>query len=229
MLDSTMLAEATNEKGLRMTEKAPTTRKPETLVTRADLEDLVEHIGDLAPYRSFMEKRWIGMVMWWDQRSRDARWKYFTLRAVVVLGGVAIPVLSTLSLLTDWHTSMAVATAVVGAFVAAAAAWDGIANYGETWREKRRAAELLKVEGWQFIQLCGKYEPENITLGPARNYEIAYARFAAEVEQMVAKEVGVYLALFDPSMEQIKRQAAAVAEATVQDALKRLNLGQGQQ
>src|SRR4051794_3765798 len=82
-------------------------RESETLVTRADLEDLLAHIGDLAPFRSFIEKRWIGMVMWWDQRSRDARWKYFTLRLVVVLGGVTIPVLSTLSLLTDWHTSIA--------------------------------------------------------------------------------------------------------------------------
>lgn len=37
-------------------------------------------------------------------------------------------------------------------------AWEGVANYGEVWREKRRAAELLKVEAWQFFQLADKYQ-----------------------------------------------------------------------
>jgi hypothetical protein len=81
--------------------------------------------------------------------------------------------------------------------VAANAAWEGVANYGETWREKRRAAELLKVEGWQFFQLCGKYDGEG-------SHERAFPRFAGEVENMIAGEVGEYLAVFAPSLEQYK-------------------------
>src|SRR5207247_8425639 len=108
--------------------------------------------------------------------------------AVTVVGGVTIPVLTTLSLLEGWHTGLAIAIAVVGATVAGSAAWEGIANYGETWREKRRSAELLKVEGWQFIQLCGKYGPHPPT-DRATSYALEYPRFAAEVEAQIAREV----------------------------------------
>jgi hypothetical protein len=70
-----------------------------------------------------------------------------------------------------------------------------VANHDEIWREKRRAAELLKVEGWQFFALCGKYKDDGI-------YEKAVPRFAAEVETMIAKEAGEYLAVFSPSPDQ---------------------------
>ena len=80
-----------------------------------------------------------------------------------------------------------IAIALVGAVVAANAAWGRMANYGETWSEKRRAAELLKVEGWQFFQLCGKYDSEG-------SHERAFPRFVGEVENMIAGETGEYLA-----------------------------------
>lgn len=158
-----------------MTRRRPDNHPQEPLVTRKGLEDLLDDVKELAPYRRFMEKRWIGMVMWWHERSVAARRRYFFLRAVVILGGVTIPVLTTLSLLDGWGTPTAVAIAVVGAIVAGGAAWEGIANYGEVWRDKRRAAELLKVEGWQFIQLVGKYEPVD-GKDATKSYAAAYPR-----------------------------------------------------
>lgn len=199
---------------------------PEQLVTRTDLEALLADIKGLEPYRPYMEKRWIGMVMWWHERSIEAKRRYFLLRALVVAGGVSIPVLTTLSLLEGWQTPTAVAIAIVGAVVAGAAAWEGIANYGETWREKRRASELLKVEGWQFIQLCGKYEPQDSAADAATSYQRAYPRFAAEVEAMVAREVGEHLAMFDPSLEQAKNASADMIDTIVEESLRRLKTGQ---
>ena len=135
---------------------------------------LVEELG--SAQIEFMKARWLHQIQYWDQRSRDARWKYFALRGVVVvLGGVSIPVLATA------QASLVLAS-LVSAAVAAAAAWDGVANYGQIWLEKRRAAELLKVEGWLFLQRADKYA--------GLTYQVAFSAFATEVERQIAKEVG---------------------------------------
>ena len=78
------------------------------------------------------------MVLWWP-RSIGARWKDFTPRATMVVGGVMIPVLTTLNMLPEWRDKVTIVIAIVGAIVAGAAAWEGVANYGETWREKNGA------------------------------------------------------------------------------------------
>ena len=192
-------------------------KRQDLLVSREELEKVVDGIEALKPYHEFLKRRWIGMVMWWHARSVEARWKYFLLRGVVVVGGVLIPVLSAFGLHAGWEHSFALAISCVGAVVAGCAAWEGVANYGETWREKRRAAELLKVEGWQFFQLCGKYRDDN------RNRDDkSYPRFAAEVESMIAKEVGEYLSVFDASLDQAKRQATEIADAIVAEVKKQL-------
>ena len=141
---------------------------------------LVEELG--TGQIEFMKARWLHQIQYWDQRSRGARWKYFALRGVVVLGGVSIPVLAAA------QASLVIA-GIISAAVAAAAAWEGVANYGQIWLEKRRAAEVLKCEGWLFFQGAAKYAGQ-----PLR---IAAATFAAEVEQQIAKEVGEYVANFD--------------------------------
>jgi Flp pilus assembly protein TadB len=141
---------------------------------------LVEELG--TGQIEFMKARWLHQIQYWDQRSRGARWKYFALRGVVVLGGVSIPVLAAA------QASLVIA-GIISAAVAAAAAWEGVANYGQIWLEKRRAAELLKVEGWLFLQRADKYA--------GLTYQIAFPTFATEVERQIAKEVGEYVAGFD--------------------------------
>ena len=141
---------------------------------------LVEELGP--GQIEFMKARWLHQIQYWDQRSRGARWKYFALRGVVVLGGVSIPVLAAA------QASLVIA-GIISAAVAAAAAWEGVANYGQIWLEKRRAAELLKVEGWLFLQRADKYA--------GLSYPVAFSTFATEVERQIAKEVGEYVAGFD--------------------------------
>jgi hypothetical protein len=197
--------------------------KQERLVTREDLEGLIDGFGELdKSHREYLKRRWIGMVMWWHTRSLKARWKYFALRALVVAGGVVIPVLTTLSMRTGWQGSATILIAVVGAIVAGAAAWEGVANYGEIWREKRRSAELLKVEGWQFLELCGKYALD-------KEYKIAFPRFVSEVESMIAREVGEYLGAFDPSLAQARKAAESLLSAISEEATRRIRAPAGSQ
>jgi hypothetical protein len=187
----------------------------EPLVSREALEKTIDGLQSLEPYREFLKRRWVGMVIWWHNRSVEARAKYFCLRALIVVGGVLIPVLSAFSMQSGWERHFSLLIACVGAVVAGCAAWEGVANYGETWREKRRAAELMKVEGWQFFQLCGKYQNYG-------SHEKAFPHFATEVENMIAKEVGEYLAAFDPSLDQARQHAATIADAIVEKVKKRL-------
>jgi hypothetical protein len=185
------------------------------LVSREQLESVIDSVPNLKPYAPFLKERWIGMVMWWHTRSVEARSKYFLLRAIIVVGGVAIPVLTTLGMRPGWQDDATVTVAFVGAILAGCAAWEGVANYGEIWREKRRSSELLKVEGWQFLQLCGKYQADG-------TYAAAFPRFAAEVEAMVAREVGEYLSAFDESVFQSRRAGRDVIEAIAEDVASRM-------
>lgn len=183
--------------------------KKRQLVTQEILEDIIASIKtdpekqlELS-HELYLKRRWADMVIWWHSRAKDARWKYMLLRAMVVVGGVLIPVFSAITMNASYHEIGTIATAIVGATVAAAAAWEGVANYGEVWRDKRRAAELLKVEGWQFLQLSGKYQMDD-------TLKTAFPLFVNEVETMVASEVGEYLKTFDPSLTKAREGAEVV-------------------
>ncbi len=138
---------------------------------------------------TFIKSRWLHQVIYWDQRSRRSRRKYFALRGLTVLGSVAIPVFTSLALTYSTHKEFSVIAIILGSLVAASTAWEGIANYGQIWIEKRRAAELLKVEGWLFFELADHY-----SIGM---YADNFKSFAAAVENLIAKEIGEYVAVFD--------------------------------
>ncbi|GEM_PF-1259542 len=180
----------------------------EPLVSQQELEKFIDGREDLQLYHDFLKQRWLKMVIWWHNRSVQARWRYFFFRGTVIIGGVLIPILSVLNMNDRFAPYAPIAIAIVGGVVAGCAAWEGVANYGEIWRGKRRSAELLKVEGWQFFQLCGKYQQDGC-------HEKGFPRFAAAVEEMIAREVGEYFAVFDPSLAQSK----VVAEQAFMDLI----------
>jgi len=98
-----------------------------------------------------------------------------------------------------------------------------VAAYGEVWREKRRAAELLKVEGWQYLQRCGKYLQVDVPKDkPEEYYRMAFPLFAAEVENMIAKEVSEYLGALDPSIAQARKASEQLLQTMVEEATKKL-------
>jgi uncharacterized protein DUF4231 len=168
------------------------------LVNETELQAFIEHLPRLdESHKLFLKTRWLHQLCWWDNRSREARTKYFRYRAAVIVGGVAIPVISGLPDAWNLGNVPKVIVALLGAIVAGCSAWEGVANYGEVWREKRRAAELLKVEGWKFFQLAAE-EYRGKTL------QAAYSQFAARVEQLIAKEIGEYLDAFEPTKETAK-------------------------
>src|ERR1700682_1505317 len=49
----------------------------ETLVDRQELEAFIDRREELKPYSDFIKRRWLKMVIWWHNRSVEARRKYF--------------------------------------------------------------------------------------------------------------------------------------------------------
>jgi len=176
------------------------------LVDVKQFTEAIDGLSDLDEQKKkWLKGRWLHMVQWWNKRASESNTMYRRLRLIVIAGGVTIPVLSAISLaFTEWSKELQIIVAIVSAVVAGCAAWEGVANYGQVWLDKRKAAELLKVEGWLFFQQAGKYKGKS----PAERYP----EFAAEVERMIAEEVGQYVTRFQPSVEQAQQTATQISD-----------------
>jgi len=82
------------------------------------------------------------------------------------------------------------AAALVSLLTAGAAGIEALYGWGGIWIEKRRAAELLKVEGWSFLHGGGPYRGRPVNDG--------FPDFVTQVESQIAAEVGEYVAAAGP-------------------------------
>jgi hypothetical protein len=82
----------------------------------------------------------------------------------------------------------------------------------QLWRNlagETASVGVVESGGWQFFQRCGDYEKYG------DNHKAAFLHFAAVVENMIAKEVGEYLTVFNPSMEENKAHAKKIMDTIV--------------
>jgi hypothetical protein len=69
----------------------------------------------------------------------------------VVAGGAAIPALVSVHVSDlERAANLHIVTVVLSLLVVISAGLEGLFGFGEIWREKRAAAEILKVQGWRF-------------------------------------------------------------------------------
>ena len=161
------------------------------LVNEDALRVVIDHLDLPDSQKQHIKDRWLNYVLWWDGRASENKRKHFWLRTIVVIGGVLIPALiataatPNLSGLRTEQISFLQWTAfVISLLVGIAAALEELYRYGEIWREKRAAAEVLKCEGWRYFQLVGKYK--------AKDHNITYQEFASAVEDMIEREIKDY-------------------------------------
>jgi hypothetical protein len=135
--------------------------------------------------KRMLKSRWLDQVIWMEGRTnRDRNW-YYRLRLTAIIGGILIPICVTVSQVSSLGWVAWVATGL-GALVAIASAVEEFFHYGERWRNFRNTAELLKIEGWQFFQLSGPYSRR-------KSHAHAYEKFAARVEEIIHRDVQVYI------------------------------------
>ena len=145
----------------------------------------------------YINARWLNYVEWGDSRSRKAKWKYFALRSAVVIGSALIPALVGLRKLKQFGDAawlFFVASIAVSLVVAVCAGLESLFGWGGIWREKRMAAELIKSEGFSFLQLTGGYVQ-------FKTHQEAYKLFAQNVEDLIRHELKDYIVAVSPRLE----------------------------
>jgi hypothetical protein len=135
--------------------------------------------------RRFLRLRWLDQMLWAERRAGEARNRYYGLRLVAIIGGVIVPALVGLQLGPDGAKVMSWFILAISLTVAVALAVESFFRWGERWTHYRRMAELLKSEGWLFIQLAPPYQGTHAD---------AYPAFAGRVEAIVAADVDSFIA-----------------------------------
>ena len=157
-----------------------------TLVDEAALREVINKLDLDDAQRDRLHKRWLHYVLWWDTRASKNKWKYHALRSTVIIGGAAIPALVSVHVAdAELAARLHILTVVISLLVAICAALEGLFGFGEIWREKRAAAEILKVQGWRFFQLIKPYA--------GKTHKEAFPDFADSVETMIEHEIKDYL------------------------------------
>jgi Protein of unknown function (DUF4231) len=155
---------------------------------KQDFGRMIEGLAVTDLQKDYLRSRWLDQVLWMDKRATQMRNWHRWLRITAIVASAAVPILVTLNFNQDKALDkwLKVGTVVISGVVTVSAAVEGFCQFGERWYSYRRSAELLKSQGWQFLQLSGSY-------GEFSSHEQALRRFANEVEGIIARDVEVYV------------------------------------
>jgi hypothetical protein len=189
----------------------PTTaRRPEHRATRAadreyhQLERVISHLDLHEDKKEWMKDRWLEQVRWFDRKAVAASKRHYALRVLAIVGGVLIPPLvSVQSLNHHWKAWAGGAAFAISLVVAGSVGLDELFRWGDRWRHYRRTAELLKIEGWLFIEGAWRYKAHQ-----QRHdfHERFFSLFASKVEDLVRHDVEVYLSRIVQDHEEDKER-----------------------
>jgi hypothetical protein len=163
------------------------------------LNDLQKH---------FLRSRWLDQVLWMEGKAAKARNRHYVLKVTTIIGGVLLPALVTLNNSENPEIRKYIywATFGISLLVSTTSSLEGFFLYGDQWRNYRRSVESLKTLGWQYFQLSGPYLSY-------KTHEEAFNAFAAQVEDVIQRDVEVYAT-------QIAQQQKAEKDADQQKAEK---------
>jgi hypothetical protein len=153
---------------------------------KGELEAVIDQLELSALQKRCLRARWLDAVTWLERKAKQAQRRYYTLRLLIIIGGVIIPALVSLDLGGAQADRVRWATFGLSLLVAISAALDGFFRYGERWRHYRLIAERLKIEGWQFFQLSGPYAHQP-------SHAAAHPGFAARAEEIIRIDIERYI------------------------------------
>ena len=150
------------------------------------LDPLIDAL-DLTPLqKQFLQSRWLDQVLWMEGRAGRDQKRYYLFRLMAIVGGVIVPVLTTLNISGGAGSGFRWSAFGVSLLVAISIAVEEFFHYGERWRHYRRTVEWLKGEGWQFFQRSGPYQGFD-------NHSDAYLEFATRVEEIIQTDVEKFI------------------------------------
>lgn len=162
-------------------------RKQQDSQLYRDLSDAIDTVDLPDMSKRFLRSRWLDQLMWMDTRATEARARYYALRICGFCAGAVIPLLAAYDIVGYGVSLSRLAIAVLGLVVVMASGLEGLLKYGDRWRQYRWSAELLKTEGWRFLQLADPYNH-------FQTHAEAYPHFSDHVEDTLRRDVQTYIA-----------------------------------
>lgn len=168
-----------------------TAANPSTTSTGSSvrLASLLETLNLTQLQKELLRQRWLDQLTWLGQQARRARLRYYLVRLPIVVGGVAIPPLVSVTLGLaggGLFEGLRWLTFGVSFGIAILAAVEAMFQYGDRWRHYRRTAERLKSAGWQYLMLIGSFRGYP-------DHAAAFSSFTERVEEILGEEVEGYI------------------------------------
>ena len=154
---------------------------------RRELGELVDAVDLPELSKRYLRARWLDQMLWAEARAKSARDRHYVLRIVSIVGGVVVPALVGVNVQGELQALVGWTTFAVSLLVAICLALENFFRWGERWTHYRRLAELLKSEGWLFLELGGSYQE----LG---GHAKAYPEFVKRIEALLGSDVDVFIA-----------------------------------
>jgi hypothetical protein len=143
-------------------------------------------------YKECFKKRFINEVVYYEKTSTLITWIYNTFLIISTIGGLSVPILLSLyngndsSQRTIYNLTLGIASTVtISNGIIKAFRLDSKFLFFMITFDK------LKSEGWQYLQLTGKYKDY-------MDYNEAYEHFSNEVEQLQRKQHDQYYEVLKP-------------------------------
>jgi hypothetical protein len=146
------------------------------------LEEAIDRVSLDEQMRNYFKGRYLEYLRWLENGSTANLVRYYALRIPAIVLAALVPALVALNL---GPVGRAI-TVVLGVIVAASTAVEHFLSSGQRWRHYRGTAELMKSEGWLYLQLAGSY-------ASYPTLEAAFRDFAGRVETLMRDEVREYV------------------------------------
>jgi hypothetical protein len=95
----------------------------------------------------YLEDRWLRLFLWMDKAALVHKNIYYIVRLTIAIGAIIIPVLVSIN-----NPYFYLLTLLIGTIVPVCIAIEELFKFKDYWHYFRTNAELLRSEGWQFLQ-----------------------------------------------------------------------------
>ena len=132
--------------------------------------------------QTYFTRRFLAYLRWLEDGSAINLILYYGLRIPAIVLAALVPALVALNLGEVGR----IITVILGVIVAATTAVEHFLTNGQKWRHYRASVELMKSEGWLYLELAGPYANH-------ASLEAAFSTFVGRVETLMRDEVNEYV------------------------------------
>jgi Protein of unknown function (DUF4231) len=156
---------------------------------KQDFYRIIDALEDLTSLqKDYLKQRWLGQVLWMENRSGQMRHWHRRLRVAMIVASSLVPFVVAIDARCSSTVQQVLKLIIVGlsVVVTVGATLDEFFGFGERWYNYRKAVELLKSQGWQFLELSGPYREY-------ADHGEAFPVFTDQIESIIQRDVEVYV------------------------------------